>query len=279
MTEDSLIELMVGRTLGEQFGKVSSVREEVVLSVEGLGVKGQCEGVSFELRKGEVLGIAGLVGAGRTELLECIFGATRPSHGRVLLDGKRVKIHSPADAVRIGIGLVPEERRSSGLVLDRSVAHNISFPILNRVSRLALVSFQKLMGVAQDFANRLNIRTPSLHQRVRNLSGGNQQKVVLAKWLAAGVKVLLLDEPTRGIDVGAKAEIYHQINQLASEGVAIIMASSELPEVLGMSDRILVMAEGRMIKELVTSETDQIEIMKYAVVDSSLKTQIEITAA
>ena len=252
VTEDHLIELMVGRSLGEQFGKVKSVRDEIVLSVEDLAVRGQFEGVSFDLRKGEVLGIAGLVGAGRTELLQCLFGATRPSHGRVLLQGKRIKLHSPADAVRHGIGLVPEERRASGLVLDRSVAQNISFPVLDKVSRLFLVNFRRMYKIAQDFVDRLEIRTPSINQRVRTLSGGNQQKVVLSKWLAAGVKILLLDEPTRGIDVGAKAEIYHLVNQLASDGVSIIMVSSELPEVLGMSDRVLVMAEGHVTKELIT---------------------------
>lgn len=274
MTESQLIELMVGRSLGEQFSKVSSVRDEIVLSVKDLAVKGQFEGISFELRKGEILGIAGLVGAGRTELLLCLFGATRPSRGHISLDGKRIRLHSPADAVRHGIGLVPEERRASGLILDRSVAHNISFPILNRISRATFVSFRRMYEITQDFVCRLNVRTPSPHQRVRTLSGGNQQKVVLSKWLAAGVRILLLDEPTRGIDVGAKAEIYRLINQLASEGVSIIMVSSELPEVLGMSDRVLVMAKGRVAKELITNETSQVEIMKYAVIDSSLKRRV-----
>ena len=223
-----------------------------------------------DIEMAELLGIAGLVGAGRTELLECIFGATRPSHGRVLLDGKRVKIHSPADAVRIGIGLVPEERRSSGLVLDRSVAHNISFPILNRVSRLALVSFQKLMGVAQDFANRLNIRTPSLHQRVRNLSGGNQQKVVLAKWLLVQAEVLILDEPTRGVDVATKVEIYHIIRDLADQGIAILLISSEMPEILGMSDRILVMREGRVAGEFDREQATEVGLLALAAVGSQV---------
>jgi len=274
ITEDHLIELMVGRTLGEQFGKVESVRDEVVMSVQNLTIKGQFEGISFDLHKGEVLGIAGLVGAGRTELLQCLFGASRPSHGYILMGGKRIRMLSPADAVRHGIGLVPEERRASGLVLDRSVAHNVSFPILSRISRLMFINFRRMAAIAQDYVNRLNIRTPSLGQRVRTLSGGNQQKVVLAKWLAVGVKVLLLDEPTRGIDVGAKSEIYHLINQLTNDGVSIIMVSSELPEVLGMSDRVLVMAEGRVTKELITSDTNQVEIMKHAVVDSSLKKQL-----
>lgn len=278
VTQDELIELMVGRALTDQFGKVPAVRDEVVMSVKNLTVNGQFENVSFDLRKGEVLALAGLVGAGRTEVLECLFGVTRADHGEIYIAGRKVRIWSPAGAVALGIGLVPEERRESGLVLDRSVAHNISFPILGHVSRFAFVIGQRLMRLAQRFVEQLDIRVASLKQPVRTLSGGNQQKVVLSKWLAADAKILLLDEPTRGIDVNAKSEIYHLINELAQQGVAILMASSELPEILGISDRVLVMAEGRLAVELVTAETDQVEIMKYAVVDSDLDKQ-QVTPA
>lgn len=278
VTQDNLIEHMVGRSLDDQFGKVSAVQDEVMLSVKNLTVKGQFEDVSFDLRKGEVLALAGLVGAGRTEVLECLFGVTRADHGEIFIDGRKVRIWSPAGAVAQGIGLVPEERRESGLVLERPVAHNISFPILDRVSRMAFVVGQRLLKVAQRYVDQLNIRISSLKQPVRTLSGGNQQKVVLAKWLAADAKILLLDEPTRGIDVNAKSEIYHLINELAQQGVAILMASSELPEILGISDRVLVMAEGQLAAELITAETDQVEIMRHAVVDSNLIGQREIVA-
>jgi ABC-type sugar transport system ATPase subunit len=212
-----------------------------------------------------VLGIAGLVGAGRSELLECLFGITKPDHGQISVGGQVVHIRSPLDAVRHGFGLVPEERRESGVVLGRSVAENISFPILNQLTKAFLIRRKLLSAVAGDLVESLHIKTPSLGQLVRTLSGGNQQKVVIAKWLAAKVRVLLLDEPTRGIDVNAKFEIYALIETLIDQGMSIIMVSSEMPELLALSDRILVLSQGRLVKELDAGSTDQAEIMRYAV--------------
>lgn len=262
---DQLIHWMVGRPLGEQYGKQAAWTEEVVLAVRHLSVPGHFEDVSLDLHAGEVLGLAGLVGAGRSALLGCLFGAVRPTQGAIYLGQRTVQFGSPHDAVQLGLGLVPEDRRESGLVLSQSVQQNIALPILDRVTAFLVVNRRRLGHIAQSFVDSLNIRTPSVQQRVQNLSGGNQQKVVVAKWLAAGVKILLLDEPTRGIDVGAKAEIYRLINEMTGQGMSIIMASSELPEVLGMSDRILVMAGGRITQELWPQVTNQAEIMQYAV--------------
>lgn len=270
VTFDNLIRLMVGRPLGEHFGKVSACRDEIVLSARGLTCVGRFTDISFDLHRGEILGLAGLVGAGRSDLLACLFGALQPDGGTFLVEGQPVRFGSPRDAIQKGLGLVPEDRRESGLILIASVQDNIALPILERISRFAVLSFRRLAQIAAEFIERLQIRTPSVKQKVQHLSGGNQQKVVLAKWLAAGVKILLLDEPTRGIDIGAKSEIYRLLNQLVAQGVSIIMASSELPEVIGMSDRILVMAEGRITREFVAQEATQEAIMQYAIAKTAL---------
>ncbi len=263
-SEEKLIGLMVGRKV-EVSTRRSARNDKVVLAVRDLCVRGQFEGVSFDLHQGEILGLAGLVGAGRSELLECLFGLTPPDSGSVELEGKAIHFTAPRQAIRAGFGLVPEERRESGVVLGRSVEENLSFPILDRLSRGLLVNFARLRMLAGDLVHRLRIKTPSLKQPVLTLSGGNQQKIVVGKWLAAQARILLLDEPTRGIDVNAKFELYQLVDGLSHQGVSVIMASSELQELLALSDRILVLAEGRLSAELKTSETDQVEIMRYAV--------------
>lgn len=265
VTKESLIEAMVGRHVDAEARMASRRKDKVVLSVRDLGVRGQFSGMSFDLHEGEILGLAGLIGAGRSEVLECIFGVTPPDRGQITIDGREVRIGSPIEAIRLGLGLVPEERRESGLVLARSVEENIAFPILKRLSRLLLVGRSQLSAVAAGLIHSLSIKTPSSRQAVGTLSGGNQQKVVIGRWLAAGTRILLLDEPTRGIDVNAKFELYQVIRGLTESGVSVVMASSELPELLALSDRILVMAEGRKVIELDAGATDQVEIMRHAV--------------
>jgi ribose transport system ATP-binding protein len=264
-TPQKLIALMVGRPIAEMYQKTETSAGSVVLEVRGLSRTGVIEDVSFALRHGEILGIAGLVGSGRTEMVRAIFGADRRTSGQILIEGKPTDIRSPRSAVLAKMALVPENRQVHGLVLAQSVERNIILPNLNWLSNLAgLVKKREARTVADDYVGRLNIRTPSLIQRVRLLSGGNQQKVVLAKWLAASPKVLILDEPTRGIDVGAKAEVHALMSRLAAQGIGIIMISSELPEVLQMSDRILVMHEGRVAAILDKAQATQEIIMSHA---------------
>lgn len=267
---EKIIEYMVGRPLGEQFGKTPSFTDEVVMEVSELTADGRVNDISFFLRKGEILGLAGLIGAGRSELLSCLFGLDRIDKGIIRIKGKEVEITSPQKAMEYGLGLIPEDRRESGLILSRSVKDNIAITVLDQLSKGIILSGRKVKELAEKFVKKLGIKTRSINQLTRNLSGGNQQKVVLAKWLAANSTILLLDEPTRGVDINAKSEIYHIINDLTKNGVSIIMASSELPEILGMSDRILVMAEGRITKEFSADEATQVEIMKYAVPSSAI---------
>ncbi|MCO5066572.1 MAG: sugar ABC transporter ATP-binding protein [Rhizobiaceae bacterium] len=265
VTKESLIEAMVGRSIDAEARAASSSTPDIVLSVRGLTVNGQFEDIGFDLHRGEVLGLAGLVGAGRSEVLECLFGVTRPDAGSIAVEGRAVTVRSPIEAIRLGFGLVPEERRESGLVLGRPVAENITFPVLDRLSRLSILARGRMAALASQLVGRLSIRTPSLGQFVRTLSGGNQQKVVIGKWLASGTRILLLDEPTRGIDVNAKFELYQLVRDLTAKGMSVIMASSEMPELLALSDRILVMSQGRLAAELDAARTDQVEIMRYAV--------------
>ncbi len=261
---EKVIYLMVNRPLAEMFRKEESKLEDVVLEVRNLSKKGVVEDISFKLYKGEILGIAGLVGSGRTEMARLIFGADKKDNGEIYLEGKKVEINSPEDAVRLGIGLVPEDRQNQGLILKLAVRENIGIPILEKLVNLLFVNKEKLNSIAREFVQKLNIKTPSLLQKALYLSGGNQQKVVLAKWLSLNPKVLILDEPTRGIDVGAKVEVHAIMSQLAKSGIGIIMISSEMPEVLAMSDRILVMSEGRLAAELSKKEATQEKIMAYA---------------
>jgi ribose transport system ATP-binding protein len=264
-TAEQMIGLMVGRALDRSSVHERMVAtEEVVLKVRDLSRKGVLHGIGFELHRGEILCLAGLVGAGRTEVARAIFGADRIDSGEIHIGGKLVDLKSPDSAVKAGLALVPEGRQTQGLVVIQTVERNITLPNLDSLAHMGLVNRGKTRQVAQDYVDRLNIRTPSLEQRVLNLSGGNQQKVVLAKWLASNPKVLILDEPTRGIDVGAKAEVYAIMNDLAEQGIGIIMISSEMPEILAISDRILVMYEGRIMGELSRAEATQERIMTLA---------------
>jgi len=265
LSEEKVIRMMVGRELTDIYERSARADgREPVLEVEGLTSPGAVEDISFRLHRGEILGVAGLVGAGRTELAETIFGL-RPAHaGAIRLDGQPVAIQRPAQAIAQGIGFVPEDRKAQGLFLRMGVGENIVMAVLRRLTRLGLIQRGRAESIARDFVARLDIRTPSIQQRVRNLSGGNQQKVVIAKWLTLQPRVLILDEPTRGIDVGAKAEIYHLMNDLAAQGVGILMISSELPEILGVSDRVLVMHEGRLAGEFDPRTATQDDIMSAA---------------
>ncbi len=261
---EEIIRLMVGREMSDMFQKEIVPIGETVLHIEGLTRRGVVENVSFDLRAGEILGFAGLVGAGRTETMRLLFGADMPDAGRIWLHGQEVEITSPEHAVELGIGLVPEDRGNLGLVLDLNVMFNMIMPTMSRFTRVGFVNRRAARASAEDYARRLRVRTPSLQQTVKNLSGGNQQKVVLGKWLLLNPRVLIMDEPTRGIDVGAKAEIHALMTDLARNGIAIIMVSSEMPEVLAMSDRIVVMHEGRITGILDRDEADQERIMAFA---------------
>jgi ribose transport system ATP-binding protein len=250
LTRERVIELMVGRTLDSEFPQRAATVGEERLVVRGLRRGDAVKDVSFSVRGGEVVGLTGLVGAGRTEVARLLFGADRPDSGEVFLDGRRLDIRSPKNAVENGICLLTEDRKEQGLILDQSLRANFGLPNLGRLSRFGFVDDAKERSAFAEYIKMLRIKTPSEEQLARNLSGGNQQKVVLAKWLFADSEVILFDEPTRGIDVGAKYEIYLLINDLAARGKAILMISSELPEVLGMSDRILVMRDGRITGEI-----------------------------
>jgi ABC-type sugar transport system ATPase subunit len=274
ISTDEIIRKMIGRDLREMFKKDSSLPGEPVLEVRNLNVPGLLHDVSLTLRRGEILGLAGLVGAGRTELARAIVGDLKHDSGSLVVEGRTIQIKSPAEALKVGIGLVPEERKELGLVLGLSVKKNISIGILRRLAPLGLIRTRQETEVAREYVDRLSIRTPSLGQGVQYLSGGNQQRVVVAKWLATTPKILIVDEPTRGIDVGAKAEIHILLNDLAKQGVSIIMISSELPEVLAMSDRILVMHEGAIVAELDGKKTNEEEILRYATGELQQKVRI-----
>jgi ABC-type sugar transport system ATPase subunit len=257
---------MVGRQLDQEFPKQRLPIGPARLVIKNLCRASEVRNVSFCVRRGEVLGLTGLVGAGRTETARLIFGADRPDSGIIELDGKRLNIRNPRDAIRAGIGLLPEDRKAQGLVLGRSVRENFGLPNLSRNSRWGFVLKDQEQAAFARHVTGLDIRIPYQEQLARNLSGGNQQKVVLAKWLERNCEVIIFDEPTRGIDVGAKYEVYLLINRLAAQGKAILMISSELPEVLGMSDRILVMRDGAIAGEIPDARTaTQQEIMKLAV--------------
>jgi D-xylose transport system ATP-binding protein len=270
--ENEIISLMVGRELTQRFPRVTVEPGPEVLRVENMCVydpdnssREIVHNVSFSARKGEILGIAGLMGAGRTELVNSIFrGFHGRYHGKVFLDGKELHFSTPAEAIAHGIALVTEERKQSGLVLIQDVKKNLSLANLPWLNKGIVVNENEEIMQGKSFVEKLRIRTPSLEAIVNNLSGGNQQKVVIGKWLMTKPKVLILDEPTRGIDVGAKFEIYNIMNQLKQEGVAIIMVSSELPEILGMSDRILVIHEGNLNGEFDCQDADQEKIMMAA---------------
>jgi len=276
-TIDKVVSLMVGRVLDRQAvhrtGAAVSRDPQVICEVRHLTRKGALEDISFQLRRGEILGVAGLIGSGRTELARAIFGADPIDSGEIRIDGRPVALASPSHAVRAGLALIPENRQQQGLVLIHTVRSNIALPNLGVLSRGGVVRERAVHKLVGRYIDKLRIRTPGPLQRVMNLSGGNQQKVVLAKWLATNPKVLIMDEPTRGIDVGAKAEIYAIMNDLVQEGVGIIMISSEMPEVLAMSDRILTMREGRMTGLLERSEATQEKIMALLSYDHTQRFQ------
>lgn len=265
ITPDDVIRMMVGREVGQIYERgASATQDDTVLEVKNLSRGNVVRDVSFSLKRGEILGFAGLVGAGRTELAETIFGARPANSGQILLNGQPISITHPSHAIRNGIGLVPEDRKKQGLFLRMSVGANIVMAKLRQLLALIFIRHGEAGRIADDFVERLKVRTPSSQQIVGNLSGGNQQKVVIAKWLTLEPQVLILDEPTRGIDVGAKAEIYRLMHQLAEQGVSIIMISSELPEVLGVSDRVLVMHEGHITGEFDAQTATQDMIMEAA---------------
>jgi len=263
---NKIISMMVGREVSDIFTPRGSGIGDVVLEVRNLS-SGFVRDVSFSLRRGEILGFSGLVGAGRSEIMRALFGMDRRDAGSVcvFIDGKKIPIHSAADALRSRIGFLPEDRKEQGLVLKMNVMKNISLAALKAIRKRVFIDRKKERELAQSHIRALGIRTPSESQVVRNLSGGNQQKVVIAKWMSTDPQILILDEPTRGIDVGAKKEIYDLMNQLASQGVALIFISSELPEILGMSDRIVVMHEGTVKGEMSGTEATQEKIMRMAI--------------
>ncbi|MER5515978.1 sugar ABC transporter ATP-binding protein [Streptomyces sp. NPDC002763] len=263
--QDELVRLMVGRSIEQQYPRERAETGAALLSVDGLTRDGVFHDVSFQVHAGEVVGIAGLVGAGRTEVVRAVFGADPYDKGAVQVSGTALKRHDVNAAMAAGIGLVPEDRKGQGLVLDASVEENLGLVTLRRATRAGIVDLRAQHVAAERIAGQLGVRMAGLGQHVRTLSGGNQQKVVIGKWLLAETKVLILDEPTRGIDVGAKVEIYQLINELTAAGAAVLMISSDLPEVLGMSDRVLVMAQGRIAGELSADQATQDSVMALAV--------------
>ena len=267
LTDAEIVRLMVGRDLTDVFQRRPAGTDREVLRAEDIRSNWH-RGVSFHINAGEVVGFAGLVGAGRTELAKVIFGELPKTSGQIVLDGRPVNIHRPDDAIDKGIGFAPEDRKREGLILIRSVLENASLAILRRLSRFHFVRSGLERQVVSGFVAQLRVRTPSLEQEVGKLSGGNQQKVVLARWLAAKPKVLILDEPTRGIDVGAKAEIYHLIDDLANDGLGIMFISSELTELLGLADRIYVMQNGRITGELAGTSATEEAILALAMADN-----------
>jgi len=272
LDHDSLVRHMVGRPIADIYPKIQNRPGEVVLKVEDYYVHHPLrpgerivDGVNFELRKGEILGVAGLMGSGRSELAESLFGAfPADSGGSVYLGGKKVKFHSPQEAIKRGLGLVTEDRKRFGLILALSVAKNMTISILQKIRMFFLIDEKKEGTVVDRYIASLRIKTPNPQFIVNNLSGGNQQKVILGKWLATEPKILILDEPTRGIDIGAKSEIYGIIKDLSERGVSIIMISSELPEVLRLANRILIMCKGRLQAIIPSEGATQEKIMHYA---------------
>src|ERR687892_370157 len=256
---------MVGRDMSEFFARTRHTPGDAILRVEGLAREGAFSGVGFELRRGEVLGFAGLVGAGRTDVGLALFGIAPADAGRIELDGRALTIRSPRQAMRKGVAYLSEDRRRLGLSLPQSVTANVTLATLRRyVSRLHLLDSSAERAAAADFRRQLNIRTPALDTPVERLSGGNQQKTMLAKWLNTRPRVLILDEPTRGIDVGAKAEVHQIVDTLARSGIGIILISSDLPEVLAMSDRVLVMREGRQVGLFARAEATEERVITAA---------------
>jgi ribose transport system ATP-binding protein len=262
--QNQLIKMMVGRPLGEFFPKRKNRPGDELLAAKSLSREGSFKDVTFSLHKGEILGLFGLVGSGRTQVARCLFGADRVTSGEVLLDGAPLQLHSPSDAVRTGIALLTEDRKRDGLVMSCSIRDNASLAILQRVSHWGLLNTVQRDALVQNEIQALSVHPAQIGRLVRQLSGGNQQKVVLAKWLLAEARVLMLDEPTRGVDVATKVEIYRIISELAERGIGILIISSELPEILGMTDRALVMREGRIAGEFQTARASEEQLLACA---------------
>jgi ABC-type sugar transport system ATPase subunit len=275
LNESELVRLMIGRPLSEYFPQhLSKSAGAELLRVEGLSCPGKFEDISFVLRAGEIVGLAGLVGAGRSEVAQALLGLERNVSGTVRVRGHTVRLQNPRGAIASGIGLVPEDRKRHGLVMSESGLHNTTLPILTRLSKLSWIRGGAERALAGDFFRRLKVRAPSVDTRVAGLSGGNQQKIVLAKWLAARSQVLVLDEPTRGVDVGAKAEIHGLIDELAAAGHAVLLISSELPEVLTLSTRILVLRAGRLVAEVARGAATQEGLLREMAGASTTSDQI-----
>lgn len=264
LSKDVMTTMMIGRELSEQFPKIDKTVGEVVLDVRGITSGKHVKDVSFILHKGEILGFSGLVGAGRTELMRAVMGIDRPEYGQVYLDGKEIRCQSAMEAKKEGIVLIPEERKTEGLVLSMSIEDNIALTYEAAFSFMGVLSKRKLEENAEDIIEKLTIKPADRKKKALNLSGGNQQKIVIGKWIYKSHKVLVFDEPTRGVDVGAKAEIYKVMADLAGKGIGIIMVSSDLPEIIGMSDRVIVMKEGKVSGELKREELEEDRIMRYA---------------
>lgn len=263
-TKDKLIAMMVGRTLENYYTRDFKEAGGVLMKCENISDGNMVKGASFELRKGEILGFAGLVGAGRSEVMKCIFGLTQGAKGDIYIDGQKVSIHSPVEAMKYGIALVPENRKLEGLYKVQSVRFNSTIEVLSDFIRGIFVDQGREEEITQKYIDMMSTKTPGQEQKIGNLSGGNQQKVMIGRWLATNPKILILDEPTRGVDVGAKSEIYSIMNELAKQGMSIIMISSELPEIINMSDRIYVMAGGVVKGCLDHQEVTQEKIMRLA---------------
>ena len=263
MDTNQLICHMVGRELSFEYPVRTHEIGDVVMEAKHVYAD-KVQDISFNVRSGEILGVGGLVGAGRTELLRAIYGADLMDAGEIFLDGRKTTIRKPMDAVRLGIGFITEDRKRQGLLLDASIRQNIVLPILKKISHLGVVDVREEQSIAEKQKENLSIKAPDLDVAAKSLSGGNQQKIVIAKWLAANCRVLFLDEPTRGVDVGAKQEIYRLINELAASGIAIVLVSSEMEELLGMSERIMILHEGRMAGMLERSEFSQENVLRHA---------------
>jgi len=261
---EEIVKMMVGRELGERFPDRTVTPGEVCFKVENLNVDERIKNINFEVRRGEILGVAGLMGAGRTEIMEGIFGVRKGVKGTLYIDGKKLSVKGPRESIKHGIGFVTEDRKGDGLVLELSVKENVILPNFSRVSSKGFLQKKREESFVDELIKKLSIKTAGRDQIVKSLSGGNQQKVVVGKWLGIEPKVLILDEPTRGVDVGAKKEIYEIMNELTEHGVAIIMVSSELPEILGMSDRIMVIHEGKITAIIDRKEATQEKIMVAA---------------
>jgi len=265
MTMDQIIANMVGREIKEQFPRVACPKGKKIFEVKNLNAGHLVRDINFSLYEGEIVGFAGLMGAGRTETTRAIFGVDPKTSGEIWLDGKEVKITCPMDAIKAGIVLAPEDRKKDGLCTKLSIRHNLALPNLDLIcSKLGVISSKKEDDLCEKAVKNLLIKTPTVEVNAGNLSGGNQQKVVVGKWLARNSRVVIFDEPTRGIDVGAKVEIYNLMNQLKKQGIAVMFVSSEMPEVLGIADRVIVMCDGKITGEVMAKETSQNEVLKFA---------------